>query len=568
MSKMIKKFEKLLDKSGKMYRYSYLERHYRDILNDINNYSFNNELSDISFKEQVYNWYNNTKPKLCYCGNITKFKNSTLGYYEYCSFECMNKSDKVKNKRVETNISKFGTKTPAENQGIKQKIINTNNNKYGSNSPMQNKSIRYKSIQTLMNNYNVDNPNKSNIIRDKIKNTNIERYGFENVYQNEEIRNKKFDTMIKRYGTKYVMKNKEIKNKMKLNLINTLNNKLLEYYDNYNIINIDNKNRVYKIKCNKNHIFDITYILLNSRRKTNTIICTKCNPINKQISGLEIQLQEFIKNNYDKKILLNNRHLGKELDIYIPDLKLAFEFNGLWWHSEMYRTKFYHMEKTELCENNDIQLIHIWEDDWLNKQNIVKSMILNKLGKTPNKIFARKTEIREIIDNKLIRKFLDNNHIQGFVGSKIKIGLFFENELVSLMTFGKNRNFMSNKNKNGYELLRFCNILNTNVVGGASKLFKYFISKYDFNEIITYADKMYSNGNLYNNLKFNYVSTSLPSYHYNIDNIRVHRFNFRKHKLVKQGFDKNKSEHQIMLERKIYRIYGSGMKKYKFIKNQ
>jgi len=565
---MIIQFEKLIDKSGKMFRYKYLEKYHIDILNNIIKYSSNNKLLDLPFKQQVYNWYKNIKPKLCYCGKPTKFKNSTLGYYEYCSFCCMNNSDKVKDKRKNTNIEKFGTKTPSENNDIKNKIINTNNKRYGANSPLINENIKDKSINTLMKNYGVDNPNKSTIIKEKIKKTNIERYGFENVYQNEKIRNKKFDTMIKIYGTKYAMRNEEIKNKMKLNLIDTLNKKLLKYYNNYNIIDIDNKNKVYKMMCDKEHVFDITYVLLNSRRRTNTVICTKCNPINKQISGLEIQLQNFINENYNEKIIINDRHLGKELDIYIPELKLAFEFNGLHWHNEKYRSKNYHLDKTEECEKNNIQLIHIWEDDWIYKQDIVKSMILNKLGKTPNRIYARKTEIKEITDNNSIRKFLDKNHIQGFVGSKVKLGLFYENKLVSLMTFGKNRNFMSNINDNGYELLRFCNILNTNVVGGASKLFKYFINNYDFNNIITYADKTYSNGNLYNNLNFKYMSTSLPSYSYVIDNIRSHRFNFRKHKLIKQGFDKNKSEHQIMLDRNIYRIYNSGMKRYKFIKNE
>ena len=119
-----------------------------------------------------------------------------------------------------------------------------------------------------------------------------------------------------------------------------------------------------------------------------------------------------------------------------------------------------------MCNSNGIQLFHICEDDWIYKQNIIKSMILNKLGKSSNKIYARKTEVKEVIDNKLVREFLDNNHIQGFVGSKIKLGLFYKDELVSLMTFSK-RTFMKNED---YELVRFCNKLNTNVIGGASKL--------------------------------------------------------------------------------------------------
>jgi hypothetical protein len=251
-----------------------------------------------------------------------------------------------------------------------------------------------------------------------------------------------------------------------------------------------------------------------------------------------------------------------ELDIFIPKLKLAFEFNGLYYHNEIHKPNNHHLNKTILCDENHIQLFHIYEDDWIYKQNIIKSMILNKLGKTPNKIYARKTSIKEINDNKLVKDFLNNNHLQGYIASSIKIGLYYNDELISLMTFGKRRVALGSKNDNSYELLRFCSKLNTNVVGGANKLFKYFIKNYDTKEIITYADRSHSNGNLYEKLGFNFIGYTDTNYHYIIDGIRHHRFNYRKDKLVKQGFDKNKSEHQIMLERKIYRIYNSGNMKF------
>ena len=113
-------------------------------------------------------------------------------------------------------------------------------------------------------------------------------------------------------------------------------------------------------------------------------------------------------------------------------------------------------------------------------------------------------------------------------------------------------------------MLRFCNKLNTNIIGGASKLFKYFIKNYKFENIFTYADKSHSNGKLYEILGFIYLHTSKPNYYYVIDDIRHHRFNFRKDILIKEGYDANKTEHQIMLERKIYRIYNSGNLKYIF----
>ncbi len=273
---------------------------------------------------------------------------------------------------------------------------------------------------------------------------------------------------------------------------------------------------------------------------------------------------------YDGKIISNDKKILSpyELDMYMPELKLAIEYNGIYWHNEVNKDDDYHLNKTELCEQQGIQLIHIYEDDWSYKQDIVKSMILNKLNKTPNKIFARKTIVKEIFDNKLVREFLDKNHIQGFVGSKIKLGLYLDNELVSLMTFGNRRVAMGKKstNEDEYELLRFCNKLNTNVVGGASKLFKYFIDHYKPNEITTYADRSFSQGKLYEALGFKSQGKTQPNYYYIIDGIRKHRFNFRKDVLVKQGYDINKTEHQIMIERKIFRIYDSGNFKFIYIR--
>ena len=136
------------------------------------------------------------------------------------------------------------------------------------------------------------------------------------------------------------------------------------------------------------------------------------------------------------------------------------------------------------------------------------------------------------------------------------------------MTFGKLRKALGNKNKeNHYELLRFCNKINTNIVGGASKLFKYFVNNYKPLEITTFADRCWSNGNLYKELGFEFISKTSPNYYYVVDGVRKHRFNFRKDKLIKEGFDPNKTERDIMLERKIYRIYDSGNLKFIFKNN-
>lgn len=290
--------------------------------------------------------------------------------------------------------------------------------------------------------------------------------------------------------------------------------------------------------------------------------CPSCNRFNIK----QNDVFNFISEHYPN-VLSSDRNIlnGKEIDIYIPELKLGFEFNGLYWHSEIYKDRMYHLNKSKECQKLGINLFHIWEDDWLYKQDIVKSMILNKLGKTTIKIFARKCQIKEITDNQLIRKFLDKNHIQGFVGSKIKLGLFYKDELVSLMTFGNLRKSLGQKSQEGsYEMLRFCNKLNTNIVGGASKLFKHFIKNNDVKEVISYSDSSRSEGNLYVTLGFKMIHETEPNYHWIVDGFRKHRFNFRKDKLVEQGSDPRKTEIEIMNDKGFYRIFDCGSKKWNF----
>ena len=440
---------------------------------------------------------------------------------------------------------------------------------YGVENPQQDEKIRKKTIETNIQKYGFKTSLLNNDIKDKIKQTNLEKYGVEDILSSTEIRKKIKNTNLEKYGKEWYTQTESYYKKTYNRWLNEIEIKLY----NYNIKDFKIKeDRTVDIKCDcgKDHYFNINSKNLYQRYSIqNSILCTICNSIdNSTISGKEQEIFEFINNNYGGKILQSNTTIlnGKELDIYLPDLKIAIEFNGLYWHSELYKDKNYHLEKTEKCEEKDIHLIHIYEDEWLYKQDIVKSRLLNLLNKSPNKIYARKTELKEIKDNKLIRQFLNDNHLQGFVDSGVKIGLYQNNDLVSIMTFGKKRKTHNSVSKEReYELLRFCNKINTNVIGGAGKLFKYFTRNYNPKEIISYADRSWSKGNLYEKLNFKFDSKTQPNYYYfdgkNIK--RLYRFNYRKDILVKEGFDPDKSEHQIMSERGFSRIYNSGNLKYR-----
>jgi hypothetical protein len=485
--------------------------------------------------------------------------------------ECDNchKISKISYSKYMDNFDRYHFYTCKQCSFIKKRITYSKN--LGVDNPMKLDEFKEKGKKTKQEKYNDSNYNNM----EKYKKTCMEHFGFEYALQFSDVREKIKETCKEKYGVESIGSSQIIQDRIKDTKLKRYGD---EYYHNISKM-IETKYNKHDIKINKiedgiiyatcdnNHNFSMIYNTFYYREKLNITICPICNPIQVNISDIENNMIDFIKYNYDGEIILNDRKIldGKELDIYLPDLKIAFEFNGIYWHNELKVSKNYHKDKTNFCLEKEIQLVHVWEDDWINKQDIVKSMILNKLKKTPNKIFARKCKVLEINDNKLIKNFLNKNHLQGFIGSKIKIGLFYNDELIGLMSFGGLRKAMNSisSNKNEYEMLRYCNRINTNIIGGASKLFKYFIDKYNPISVISYADRGFSNGKIYELLGFTFSHITEPNYYYVINGIRKHRFDFRKDVLIKQGYDSTKSEHEIMLERKIYRVYNSG--NYKFI---
>jgi formylmethanofuran dehydrogenase subunit E len=283
-------------------------------------------------------------------------------------------------------------------------------------------------------------------------------------------------------------------------------------------------------------------------------------------SGKEKEISEFIKSLLpNDKVYTNDRKLlnGKELDVLVPSMSLAFEFDGVFWHNENNKENDYHISKTMECEKHGIRLIHIFEDEWIYKKEIWKSMIRNVFSCTQNKIYGRKCEIKEVEVTECT-KFLNENHLQGWCPSQVKLGLYHNGVLVSVMTFGKSRHYCGN-GRQEYELLRFCNKLNTNVIGGASKLFTHFISEYNPKSIISFADRRWSNGGLYKKLGFTFDHCSKPNYFYVIGNVRKNRFNYRKSVLVeKYGCPKSMTEKEFCRQQKWYRIYDCGTMVYKW----
>lgn len=466
-----------------------------------------------------------------------------------CSSKCQIEWNKKSTKQYDNTINaikeKYGVDNVFQLDFIKEKIKKTNLEKYGVDNPGKSEVIKEKIKKTSLKKYGVDSPLKSNSVKDKIKSTNQNKYGVDYGLSNKLIRNK---------GSKTIIQNTF--SFLKEHYKNTINIEILEYNGP------QTNNKVRCLTCDS--IFETTQIGRNLYPN-----CKKCHPPqndNILTSIFESIVSEIDENNFQK----NNRFLlhPREIDYLFEDKKICFELNGNYWHSVIggNKDKNYHIKKTIDSFNQGYRLIHIFEDEMVNKLEIVKSRIFSIFNKTKNIIFARNCNIEEISNN-VKENFLITNHIQGNCVDKIRIGLFHKNKLACVMTFGKRK--ISGSKNNEWELLRFCNVLHTTVIGGFSKLLKFFIKNYLPSKIITYADIRWSGYDpkitVYQKNGFDFKGYSPPNYWYMKNNDRynrLHRYNFTKSKLIKEGYDENMTEWEIMQNKKYDKIWDCGSMKF------
>ena len=278
-------------------------------------------------------------------------------------------------------------------------------------------------------------------------------------------------------------------------------------------------------------------------------------------SHLQNEIYEFV-NGLNSEIMSNDRNIiyPYELDIYIKNKSMAIEVNGMYWHSfnhiETTKERNRHTIKCDLCQKKEIQLVQINEYEWRNKKNIVKSILKSKLG-ISNRIYARKCKIKEVTSKEHF-EFMNENHIQGGKGYNVAYGLEHNNKLVAVMSFNKH-------NKYEWEITRFANKLNTTVVGGASRLFKRFLKEQNPNQILTYADRRYSDGNLYKTLGFKLDGVTKPNYCYIRGINHFSRQQFMKHKLKSKlkKFNSALTEAENMFNNGYRRMWDAG--NYRFL---
>jgi hypothetical protein len=397
-------------------------------------------------------------------------------------------------------------------------------------------------------------------IRNKMEKTNEIKHKYKYSLQNPDILKKTRISSKKNNGVVFPLQNKIIREKTREmfmdkfildfnHIIEYLNIKLIDVY-----VDAHYKHRW---KCNIcNNIFERSWNDIQQGKN-------KCPICFTNKSNGEIKLLDFIKSIESSEIIENSRNIipPYELDIFIPDKNIAIEFDGLYWHSEKnISDKNYHLNKTEECLKKNIKLIHIFEDELIFKQEIVKprlKQILN-LNNNLSKIYARKCKIKEILP-KIKNEFLNKYHIQGSDNSLIKLGAFYNDELISVMTFSHGNIAKGSKNiKDIWELSRFCSNSNYHIPGIASKLLSYFKKNYDWKKIYSYADRRWSDGNLYKKIGFELDSITKPNYFYIKGINRIHRFNLRK----RPDEPKDITEWVLRQKEGYYRVYDCGHLKF------
>lgn len=478
---------------------------------------------------------------------------SINGYSQTCSTKCsaikqfgekqqdmrtvkQKQKDEIE-KRRNTNLERYGHINVLASNKVKQIKIK----KYGTDKITTTDNFKIKRKHSMLNKFGVEYSGQSKELIEKRKQTLIEKFGVNSFSKTDEFKQQLINIYQEQFGVDHHMQVHLSKD-----TIEKLNDRNWLYQQH-----IINERPISDIA--KELKFDIS-TLIEYYKKYN--IETRRFPS----SQPEKEIKNFIMN-LGIKLITNTRKIifPYELDIYIPSHNLAIEYCGLYWHSSKHEriTHNYHKDKLDLCNKQNIRLITIFEDEWIHKQEIVKSKLLSILGKdNRKKIFARKTKIVSV-STKDKQKFFDQYHIQGTGPGSINIGLQYQNQLVACMSFIKQ--------KNNHILNRYAT--STIVVGGFSKLLTFFQHNNNWKQIISFADLRWSKGYLYEKTGFILNKTLSPDYYYvDIKNIkRIHKFNFR-HKnlpnILGENYNPNISEAENTTNNNWFKIYNCGLNRY------
>lgn len=492
------------------------------------------------------------------CKGTTRFYNFTKGYATFCSPKCMRACPETNNKIENTTLQRLGVKNASQSEAIKKKKEETCLKHYGVKHHIQSEQGKQARQKTCIEKYGVNSPSQVPEIQEKQKQKHFKKYG-NYAFLQEHVKVK--NPFLNKDFQKERIQSAEGRVKIKKTRLVNFWKKIQPVLDLLQIEHLgtfqNEASSFSKFRCKVcQYEFETkaTYLGQGYGR------CPKCYP--KSTSIGEISLKEFVQS-LGFILETNTRQVISpyELDIFIPFEKIAIEYNGLMWHSEEHgKDKNYHLKKLNLCEEKHIRLIQIFEDEWTFKQDIVKERLCQILYKSCKiKVGARKCIIKEITTE--ANKFLDENHLQGKDNSIIRIGAFFNSQLMAVMTFSHGSIAKGGSivvSEHTWELNRFCCDKNYHIPGIASKLLCYFKRNYKWDMIYSYADRRWSIGDLYYKLNFSLDRITPPNYWYAKAMRRIHRFNFRK----RPEEPKDIPEYVLRAQQGYFRIWDCGHLKF------
>jgi very-short-patch-repair endonuclease len=435
----------------------------------------------------------------------------------------------LREKIKETNLERYGVAYPSMNSSVSMRISH-------SLKLVGQETYRVRT-ETFIQRYGVGNPSQMVGHWDKVKSTCRIRYGEDFYLLTDEFKSNAKETCRTRYGVDNISQQGiPVDTFQKLNDADYLNNAILN-----------------------NSVVSLGKELGVSRGMVKKYLIKVGISIPKQ-SAYERAIMKYLD---DQRLeyMSSTRSIigGKELDFYLPDYKLAIEINGLYWHSEKFKHRDYHLEKYKRCSDLGIRLLMINEDEWLRNQDVILGKITNMLGRSARGCGARKLKLG-IISSSGANQFFSQYHIQGRTGSIVHAVAAYDNdELVGVMAFNKQRG------TGEIELIRFCSNGKT-YAGMFSKLFRYSIETFGFENVISFADLRYSEGAVYEKNGFVLENVIGPDYRYILGNKTFHKSSFTKKNIQKKfGLDiVGKTERELMTDLGIWRIYDCGKKKYRW----
>lgn len=469
-----------------------------------------------------------------------------------------------------TCLDKYGVINPSQIEGVQEKIKEKLKAKYGEGvtSTSQVPGAREKAKQTMIERYG-DYYTRTQEYKDRSEKTNLKKYGARIGSMSEVVKENTRKRNLEKWGVDNPARDPSVKKKIKDHFLNTygvinpsqieevqkknwavrrprVEKKIIKQCEDRNITPLFDFSKDYKgEKSYYKFVCNNCGLEFEAKPFNRTICCPACSS---SASGQEMSLRNFIASIYEGPVLYNIKDVipPLEIDIYLPEKKLAIEYNGDYWHSAEQKEKRYHEIKSKACEAKGIRLIHVYECEWLHSREKIESLLRIALGCGYSKIGARKCEVRKI-SNKEARPFNEKNHLQGHRNAQVTYGLFYKDELVQLMSFSKMKYNRNLKNDDEWEIIRGCPGSNNQIVGGVSKLFKTFTREYNPRLVFSYCDFNKFDGKGYEAIGMKFAGYTGPDKFY-VDNAGY-----------KIGRNPKKRKE---LEESCTTIYGAGSKKY------